>query len=108
MQTIKAKPANYINTDIGFTHPQDVLNEKVKQTLSDIGLAIPDDVKKQLEDADNKIPFILISFGADDEPIDQKALSIRETRQIICDLLSSLAILGDPLAKRIGDEYFGS
>lgn len=100
MRKIKAKPANYISTDICFLDKED--HQVRKQAC--LGLEMPDDIKKQVDN--KKIPYVLISFGADDEVVDQKALTIRETRQVVVHLLAALARLGDPLAMTIGDRYF--
>lgn len=103
MYKVKAKPAYYINTDIAFLDK--TVDDQLRQRAC-LGLEIPDDLKEQIEDANKKMPYVLISFGADDEVVDQKALTIRETRQVIVDLVTALANLGDQLAKTIGDKYF--
>jgi len=51
-------------------------------------------------------PAVLVSFGAEDERIEDKAINVIEARQMVVDLLESLATLGDPLAQAIGQQFF--
>jgi hypothetical protein len=53
-----------------------------------------------------KNPVLVMSFGAEEGPVIEKAFSIIEGREMIVDLLQSLATLGDPLAQEIGEKYF--
>jgi hypothetical protein len=52
------------------------------------------------------MPAVLLSFGAEDEKIDDRAVNVVEARQMVVDILESLATLGDPLAQAIGEEFF--
>lgn len=51
-------------------------------------------------------PAVLVSFGAEDERIEDKAINVIEARQMVMDILESLATLGDPLAQAIGQQFF--
>lgn len=52
------------------------------------------------------MPVVVLSFGAEDGPIEDRAVNIIEARQMVMDILESLAIMGDPLAQAIGKQFF--
>jgi hypothetical protein len=51
-------------------------------------------------------PIVVLSFGGEEGPIEEKAVAISDARQMLVDLLDSLATLGDPVAQAIGEQYF--
>jgi len=53
-------------------------------------------------------PVVILSFGGEDGPIQDVAVSIVESRQMVIDILGSLAQMGDSLAQAITNQYFGS
>jgi len=52
------------------------------------------------------VPVVLLSFGAEEGPIEDRAVGIIEARQMVMDILESLATMGDPLAQAIGNQFF--
>ena len=54
------------------------------------------------------VPVVVLSFGAEEGPIEDVAVNIIEARQMVMDILISLAHMGDPLAQAIGNQYFGA
>ena len=52
------------------------------------------------------VPVVLLSFGAEDGPIEDRAIGIVEARQMVMDIIESLAHMGDPLAVAIGQQFF--
>jgi len=57
--------------------------------------------------AEGPVPVVLLSFGAEEGPIEDRAIGIIEARQMVMDILESLATMGDPLAQAIGSQFFG-
>lgn len=57
--------------------------------------------------AQGPVPVVLLSFGAEEGPIEDRAVGIIEARQMVMDILESLAQMGDPLAQAIGNQFFG-
>jgi hypothetical protein len=53
------------------------------------------------------IQVVVMSFGAEEGPIEDRAVQVHEARQIVVDTLASLAQMGDPLAQEISERYFG-
>lgn len=53
------------------------------------------------------VPVVILSFGAEDGLIEDRAVGIVESRQMVMDILSSLAKMGDSLAQAITNQYFG-
>lgn len=51
-------------------------------------------------------PVVILSFGAEEGPIEDRAVGVIEARQMVMDILDSLATMGDPLAKAIGEQFF--
>lgn len=58
--------------------------------------------------AGGPVPVVLLSFGGEEGPIQDKAVGIIEARQMVMDILESLATLGDPLAQAIGEQFFNA
>lgn len=56
--------------------------------------------------ADGAVPVVLLSFGAEEGPIEDRAVGLIEARQMVMDILESLATMGDPLAQAIGQQFF--
>jgi hypothetical protein len=56
--------------------------------------------------ATGPVPVVLLSFGAEEGLVEDKAVGIIEARQMAMDILESLASLGDPLAQAIGEQFF--
>jgi hypothetical protein len=56
--------------------------------------------------AEGPIPVVLLSFGGEEGPIEDRAVNITEARQMVMDILESLATMGDPLAQAIGEQFF--
>ena len=54
------------------------------------------------------VPVVLLSFGAEEGPVEDRAVGILEARQMVLDILESLATLGDPLAQAIGEQFFSN
>lgn len=52
------------------------------------------------------IPVVVLSFGAEEGPIEDRAIQVNEARQVVVDTLSALAEMGDPLAQEISGRYF--
>jgi hypothetical protein len=52
------------------------------------------------------VPVVLLSFGAEEGPIEDRAVGLVEARQMVMDILESLATMGDPLAQAIGQQFF--
>lgn len=58
--------------------------------------------------AEGPVPVVLLSFGGEEGPIEDRAVNITEARQMVMDILESLATMGDPLAQAIGEQFFTS
>ena len=56
--------------------------------------------------AGGPVPVVLLSFGGEEGPVEDKAVGIIEARQMAMGILESLATLGDPLAQAIGEAFF--
>lgn len=54
------------------------------------------------------VPVVLLSFGPEEGLVEDKAVGIVEARQMVMDILESLATLGDPLAQAIGEQFFNA
>jgi hypothetical protein len=54
------------------------------------------------------IPVVVLSFGGEEGPIEDRAILINEAQQIVMDIIESLAIMGDPLALAIGKKFFSA
>jgi len=59
-----------------------------------------------LPSLEGPVPIVLLSFGAEEGPIEDRAIGIIEARQMVMDILESLATMGDPLAQAIGSQFF--
>lgn len=59
-----------------------------------------------LPSSEHPVPVVLLSFGGEDGPIEDRAFALQEARQMVVDILESLATLGDPMAQAIGEQYF--
>ena len=57
---------------------------------------------------DSPIPAVILSFGAEEGPVEDRAVGIIDARQMAIDILSCLAYLGDPMAQAIGSQFFGA
>ena len=87
-QNLQAQPTRFINAEAGvllFPQPADELGGVI---------SIPS-------------PVVILSFGAEDGPIEDRAVSPVEARQMVIDILSSLAQMGDVLAQSVVNQYFG-
>lgn len=49
---------------------------------------------------------IVLSFGEDEGPIEDRKLSLTDARDMVVDILMALAEFGDPVARSIGENYF--
>jgi hypothetical protein len=54
------------------------------------------------------LPVVVLSFGAEEGPVEDRAIQVDEARQMVIDVLASLADLGDGLAHDINQHYFAS
>lgn len=52
------------------------------------------------------VPVVLLSFGGEEGPVVDKVINVVEARQMVVDILDSLATMGDPLAQAIGAQFF--
>lgn len=52
------------------------------------------------------IPIVVLSFGGEDGPVEDRSVTVVEARQMVMDILNSLATMGDPLAQAIGAQFF--
>lgn len=55
---------------------------------------------------DCNMPVVVLSYGGEEGPVTDQAVTIVEARQMVMDILESLASMGDPLAMDIGERYF--
>lgn len=49
---------------------------------------------------------VVVSFGGDDGPIEDRAISTADAMDLVKQVLDSLATHGDPLALAIGQQFF--
>lgn len=56
--------------------------------------------------AGRPIPAVVLSFGGEEGPIEDRAVGIIDARQMVMDIIESLANMGDPLAQAIGQQFF--
>lgn len=54
----------------------------------------------------NRVPVVVLSFGSEEGPVEDRAISIVDAQQMVVGILQSLATLGDPLALAIGNQFF--
>lgn len=55
---------------------------------------------------ENGTAFVVLSFGGEEGPIEDRSVSVAEAEQLVMDTLKSLAAMGDPLAQEINLRYF--
>lgn len=55
---------------------------------------------------DNKTQVVVLSFGDDEGPVDDKAITTKDALDLVRQVLDSLATLGEPLAQTIGEQFF--
>lgn len=57
-------------------------------------------------DEETPTPAVIVSFGEEEGEIEDLAISVVEARQMVFDLIESLATMGDPMAQAIGNQFF--
>lgn len=50
---------------------------------------------------------VVLSFGGDEGPVEDKAISTKDAMELVRQVLDSLATHGEPMAQAIGEQFFG-